>query len=238
MEPISITVREGDSFDELYLNIQKPWGTPYDYSGSVLIADIRRYFNEPKLPSQKPAAVDSFGIVELNPKQGELLLKLTSQQTEGLGRTVPLGYTERNRSSSSIGSSIDVTDEIQGPFLWDLREYFSSPGAAIVGITAGPIITGTATKRIRVTTETPHLLSSKDQIIFTDTGVSTYDAGDFTQSNLAVISPTIFDIVPDTSTGSPYFIDGATTGRINVYKEDTLAIGNLTVIPRISSDSA
>ena len=34
MESIDVTVREGDSFDELYLAFQKPIGTARDFSGS------------------------------------------------------------------------------------------------------------------------------------------------------------------------------------------------------------
>ena len=87
LDSIDITVREGDSFDELYLNIEKPWGTPYDYSNSVLVADIRRFFNDSTTPA---SAVDSFGIVELDPTKGQLQLKLASRQTAALGRNCPL----------------------------------------------------------------------------------------------------------------------------------------------------
>ena len=96
LDNIAVTVREGDSFDELYLNIEQPWGTPHDISSSVLVADIRRFFNDSTTPS---SAVDSFGIVELNPAKGEIALKLTSRQTEALGRNIPLGYTERGVES-------------------------------------------------------------------------------------------------------------------------------------------
>mgnify|MGYP007032715836 CR=1 FL=1 len=53
LDNIAVTVREGDSFDELYLNIEKPWGTPYNYSNSVLVADISRFFNDNTI--QQPA---------------------------------------------------------------------------------------------------------------------------------------------------------------------------------------
>ena len=92
LDNIAVTVREGDSFDELQLNIEKPWGYPYDYSNSVLVADIRRFFNDSTSPA---SAVDTWGIVETNPTKGQLQLRLSSRQTEALGRNVPLGYDER-----------------------------------------------------------------------------------------------------------------------------------------------
>ena len=113
LDSINVTVREGDSFDELYLNIERPWGTPYNYSNSVLVADIRRFFNENTNPV---SAVDSFGIVELDPANGQIQLKLTSRQTEALGRNVPLGYTDRGINVSGIATGIDVTDEQQGAY--------------------------------------------------------------------------------------------------------------------------
>ena len=116
---IAVTVREGDTFDELQLNIEKPWGTPYDYSNSVLVADIRRFFNDSTTPQ---SAVDSFGIVEINPSKGELALRLSSRQTEALGRNVPLGYSERGITQSGLATAADPSDELQGVFLWDLRE--------------------------------------------------------------------------------------------------------------------
>ena len=85
---IAVTVREGDTFDELQLNIEKPWGTPHNYSNSVLVADIRRFFNDSTDPV---SAVDSWGIVETDPTQGKLSLRLSSRQTEALGRNTPLG---------------------------------------------------------------------------------------------------------------------------------------------------
>ncbi len=133
LDNIAVTVREGDSFDELYLNIEKPWGTPHDFSSSVLVADIRRFFNDSTTPS---ASVDSFGVVELDAAKGKIALKLTSRQTEALGRNVPLGYTERGETQSGLAIAADPTDELQGKFLWDLREYFSSPQATISSISS------------------------------------------------------------------------------------------------------
>jgi hypothetical protein len=234
LDPIAITVREGDSFDELYLNIEKPWGTPYDYSNSVLVADIRRYFN-----NTSDAAVDSFGIVEINPTDGVVQLRLTSRQTEALGRNVPLGYEERGISQSGISFGNDPSDEPQGKFLWDLREYYTVPQATISGITAGAAFTssaGVTSNRVRITTATPHKLTERDQVLITGTGQVVYDGVDFYSNDLAIISSTVFELVPTTA-GSPVFSVGASSGTISVYKEDTLAIGTLEVIPRISRDS-
>lgn len=234
LDPIAITVREGDSFDELYLNIEKPWGTPYDYSNSVLVADIRRYFN-----NTTDASVDSFGVVEIDPTGGVVQLRLTSRQTEALGRNVPLGYEERGISQSGLAFGTDPTDEPQGKFLWDLREYFTVPQATISGITAGSSFTsssGVVSNRVRITTTTPHKLTERDQILITGTGQTVYDGVNFYSNNLAIISSTVFELVP-TSAGSPVFSVGASSGTISVYKEDTLAIGTLEVIPRISRDS-
>jgi hypothetical protein len=236
LDNIAVTVREGDSFDELYLNIEKPWGTPYDYSNSVLIADIRRFFNNSTTPA---SVVDSFGIVELNKTAGELQLRLTSQQTEALGRNVPLGYTERGIEQSGISSGVDITDEQQGVFLWDLREYYTVSQATISGITSGASFTGpggVVSNRVRITTTTPHKLTPKDQILITGTGQSVYDNVNFYNNQLAIISNTIFELVPTTN-GTPTFSVGSNSGTISVYKEDTLAIGTLEVIPRISRDS-
>jgi hypothetical protein len=234
LDPIAITVREGDSFDELYLNIEKPWGTPYDYSNSVLVADIRRYFN-----NTTDAAVDSFGIVEIDPTEGVVQLRLTSRQTEALGRNIPLAYEERGISQSGISFGVDPSDEPQGKFLWDLREYYTTPQATISGISSGTAFTsaaGVTSNRVRITTTTPHKLTERDQILITGTGQTVYDGVDFYSNDLAIISSTIFEIVPTTA-GAPVFSVGASSGTISVYKEDTLAIGTLEVIPRISRDS-
>ena len=45
MESINVTVREGDSFDELFLAFQKPVGTPHDFSGSEVVAQIKDTFS-------------------------------------------------------------------------------------------------------------------------------------------------------------------------------------------------
>ena len=235
LENIAVTVREGDSFDELQLIIEKPWGTPHDISNSVLVADIRRFFNDNTTPSH---TVDSFGIVELDPTKGKIALKLTSRQTEALGRNVPLGYTERNRAAVGLGISVDPTDESQGSYLWDLREYFSVTQATIASIGIGDAFTagGVTANRIRVTTTAPHELTSEEQIIFAGTGQTVYDGVNFNANKLRIISSTVFEIEPTTA-GAPAFSVGATQGTVKVYKEDTLAIGSLECIPRISRDS-
>lgn len=237
LDNIGVTVREGDSFDELYINIEKPWGTPYDYSNSVLVADIRRYFND--TTGTPGSSVDSWGIVELDPAQGQVQLKLTSRQTEALGRNVPLGYLERGVTQSGISTGVDPSDELQGKFLWDLREYYTVTQAAISSITSGATFTGTGgatLNKVRVTTSTAHKLTEEDQILITGTGQSVYDGVNFYPNKLSIISSTVFDIEPTTA-GAPAFSVGATQGTISLYKEDTLAIGTLEVIPRISRDS-
>lgn len=233
LDSINVTVREGDSFDELYLNIEKPWGTPYDYSNSVLVADIRRFFNESTAPV---SAVDSFGIVELDPTKGQVQLKLASRQTEALGRNIDLGYTERDTSKSGLAGGIDVTDEIQGKYLWDLREFFTVNQATIQDITPGDTFTGSGgavANRIRITTTAAHRLTSEDQILITGTGLTVYDGVNFYPNKLSIYSPTIFEIEPTTA-GAPAFSASSNQGTISLYKEDTLAIGTLEVIPRIS----
>lgn len=236
LDSIDIVVREGDSFDELYLNIEKPWGTPYDYTNSVFVADIRRFFNDSTTPS---SAVDSFGIVELDPTLGKVQLKLTSRQTEALGRNVPLGYGERGISQSGLASGTDPSDELQGKFLWDLREYFTQTQATIQSISSGSTFTGSGgavQNKVRITTTAAHKLTSEDQILITGTGQSVYDGVNFYPNKLTIISSTIFDIEPTTA-GAPAFSVSSTQGTISLYKEDTVAIGTLDVIPRISRDS-
>lgn len=236
LDNIAVTVREGDSFDELFLNIEKPWGKPYDLSNSVLAADIRRYFNDSSSPS---SAVDSFGIVEINQLQGQIQLRLSSRQTEALGRDVPSGYLDRGITQTGLALATDKTDEPQGSFLWDLREYFTVAQATITSISAGTVFVGAgggSASKVRITTALPHKLTSEEQILITGTGQSTYDGVNFYPNKLSIISSTVFDIEP-TVAGAPAFTVPATQGTISVYKEDTLAIGSLKVIPRISRDA-
>lgn len=236
LDNIAVTVREGDSFDELFLNIEKPWGTAHDLSTSVLVADIRRFFNDSSTPS---SAVDSFGIVELDAAKGQIALKLTSRQTEALGRNVPLGYTERGAIPAGIAIATDPSDESQGVFLWDLREYFSVNQATISSISSGTTFTtagGVTANKVRITTAAAHKLTVEDQIILSGTGQSVYDGVDFNANKLSIISSTVFEIDPTTA-GAPAFSVGSSQGTVSVYKEDTLAIGTLEVLPRISRDS-
>ncbi len=235
-ENIAVTVREGDTFDELQLNIEKPWGTPHDYSNSVLVADIRRFFNDSVSPE---SPVGSWGLVETNPALGQLSLRLSSRQTESLGRNTNLGYTERGFQPSGISSATDITDELQGVFLWDLREYFSTVQATIIGIEAGTAFTGLGgivSSKVRITTAADHHLTSEDQILITGTGQAAYDGVNFLPNKLVILSPTIFEIEPTTG-GTPAFSAVASVGTVSLYQEDTLAIGTLEVIPRISRDS-
>ena len=236
LDNIAVTVREGDSFDELQLNIEKPWGYPYDYSNSVLVADIRRFFNDSTSPA---SAVDTWGIVETNPTKGQLQLRLSSRQTEALGRNVPLGYDERGITQSGLAIATDPTDEQQGVFLWDLREYFTVSQATITGISAGASFTapgGVVSSKVRVPTLKDHLLTTEDQILLTGTGQAAYDGVNFNANKLNIISPTVFEIEPTTA-GTPAFSTTSNQGTVSLYKEDTLAIGTLEVIPRISRDS-
>lgn len=236
LDSIDVVVREGDSFDELFLNIEKPWGTPHDFSNSILVADIRRFFNDNTNPS---SVVGSWGIVELDPSQGTLQLKLTSRQTESLGRITPLGYEDRNMVPSGASSAVDAADEPQGPFLWDLREYYTVPqGKTIISIAGGSSFTdnsGSAAKKVLITTEEPHGLTSEDQILISGSGVSAYDGVNLYSNKLSILSATRFEIDP--VNGAPAFSTTANKGTINVYKEDTLAIGTLQVVPRITRDS-
>ena len=78
--------------------------------------------------------------------------------------------------------------------------------------------------------------NSANEPVLTGTGQSVYDGVDFNANKLSIISSTVFEIEPTTA-GAPAFSVGATQGTVKVYKEDTLAIGTLECIPRISRDS-
>ena len=73
-------------------------------------------------------------------------------------------------------------------------------------------------------------MTVEDQIIISGTGQSVYDGVEFNANNLSIISSTVFEIEPKTD-GAPEFSVGSSQGTIAVYKEDTLAIGTLDVIP-------
>ena len=175
----------------------------------------------------------------MTPLKGQVALKLTSCQTEALGRNVPVGYTERGLEQTGLGLSVDVSDELQGKFLWDLREYYSETQATISSISQGTSFTttgGVTANKVRITTAAAHKLTVEDQIIISGTGQSVYDGVDFNANKLSIISSTVFEIEPTTA-GAPAFSVGSSQGTIAVYKEDTLAIGTLDVIPRVSRDS-
>jgi hypothetical protein len=50
---------------------------------------------------------------------------------------------------------------------------------------------------------------------------------------VSIVSDTVFEIVPG-SGGTPNFSANASGGTLNVLKEDTIVLGTLQVIPRIS----
>jgi len=226
MESINVTVREGDSFDELYLAFQKPIGTARNFASSELIAQIKTTFGA-------ASVVDSWGITKLT-TTGHLKLALTSSQTETLGRNVGLGYSER-------GLIYDVGRQAADPFdqgavyLWDLKElYYLDAGSGIATITSGTIIDpAVGSNRVRVTTSGRHGLTSQDVVRITGASVSGYNAT-YVTNTLSIISDTVFEIVP-ASGGTPVFSSVASGGTLNVLKEDTIVIGTLQVIPRITS---
>ena len=99
MESINLTVREGDSFDELFLAFQKPVGTPHDFTGSEVIAQIKETFTA-------STVVDSFAITKL-PTTGHLKLALSASQTEALGRLIASGYGERHAEYGIVQQAAD-----------------------------------------------------------------------------------------------------------------------------------
>ena len=156
-----------------------------------------------------------------------------------MGRNVPLGYDERGETPGGLAIATDATDELQGKFLWDLREYYSVSQATVSSISSGTTFTttgGVTANKVRITTSAAHKLTSEDQIILSGTGQSVYDGVDFNANKLSIISSTVFEIEPTTA-GAPAFSVTSTQGTVSVYKEDTLAIGTLEVLPRISRDS-
>ena len=224
MESINVTVREGDSFDELYLAFQKPIGTPRDFTSSELIAQIKETFGG--------NVIDSFGITKLS-TTGHLKLALTSSQTEALRRNIASGYDERLLTYDVGRQAADPAD-IGALYLWDLKElYYVEEGTGIVQITQGAVIDPLLeTYRIRVTTSGNHNLSSTDIVRIAGTSVSGYNST-YTANTLSIISNTVFEIVP--SGGSPLFSSVASGGTLRVLKEDTIVLGTLQVKPRITS---
>lgn len=225
MESINVTVREGDSFDELYLAFQKPVGTPRDFSGSTLLAQIKEVFGT-------QTVLDTWNIVKL-PATGHLKLGLTSNQTEALARNIALGYADRGLTYDVGRQSADPGDA-SAVFLWDLKElYFVSAAQSIASITQGsqvdPLL---GTFRIRVQTVGDHGLASTDVVRISGTSVGGYNAT-YTTNSLSIISNTVFEIVP--SAGAPIFSSVSSGGSLQVLKEDTIVLGTLQVKPRITS---
>lgn len=224
MESINVTVREGDSFDELYLAFQKPIGTPRDFTSSELIAQIKETFGG--------NVIDSFGITKLS-TTGHLKLALTSSQTEALRRNINAGYIDRGLVYDVGRQAADPAD-IGALYLWDLKElYYVEEGNGIASIGQGTVVDPLIPSyRIRITTSGNHNLSSTDIVRIAGTSVSGYNST-YTANTLSIISNTVFEIVP--SGGSPLFSSVASGGTLRVLKEDTIVLGTLQVKPRITS---
>lgn len=224
MESINVTVREGDSFDELYLAFQKPIGTPRDFSSSELLAQIKETFGG--------NVIDSFGITKL-PTTGHLKLALTASQTEALRRNINAGYIDRGLVYDVGRQAADPAD-IGALYLWDLKElYYVEEGSGIASVTQGTLVDAlTSSYRMRVTTSGNHNLSSTDIVRLAGTSVSGYNTT-YTANTLSIISNTVFEVVP--SGGAPLFSSVASGGTLRVLKEDTIVLGTLQVKPRITS---
>lgn len=224
MESINVTVREGDSFDELYLAFQKPIGTPRDFTSSELVAQIKETFNG--------NIVDTFGITKLS-TTGHVKLALTAAQTEALRRNIATGYTERNIIYDVGRQAADPAD-IGALYLWDLKElYYVDQGSGIATISQGAVVDELIpTYRIRVTTSGNHNLTSTDVVRFVGTSILGYNTT-YAANTLNIISNTVFEVVP--SGGSPVFSSAASGGTLKVLKEDTIVLGTLQVKPRITS---
>jgi len=231
-ESINVTVREGDSFDELYLSYEKPWGTPHDFASSVLVANIKERFSEAN-------ALESFGIVRLA-TPGQIKLSLTARQTERLARIVQLGYAERDISTAVVSSfgdpgvTIAEFPDAVFSFLWDLKEFWYQDAGTISTIVAGADLDNTPDGTLFplvVNTTTPHGLTPEDSIRISGTSVGGYNEI-YTNNQLAILSPTQFYIVP--LSGLPQWSSDSTGGIVQVLKQDTVCIGTLRVIPRIS----
>jgi hypothetical protein len=224
MESINVTVREGDSFDELFLVFEKPLGTARNFTNSTLLAQIKETFGT-------NTVLDVWNIIKLD-QIGHLKLGLTSNQTEALARNVSLGYSDRDLTYDVSRQAVDPSDA-GSVFLWDLKELFFVDGPAISSVTQGALISAElGTYRLRVTTVTPHRLASSDVVRITGTTVGGYNAT-YATNSLSIISGTVFEIVPFASV--PVFSSSATGGTLQVLKEDTIVLGTLQVKPRITS---
>jgi hypothetical protein len=224
MESINVTVREGDSFDELFLVFEKPLGTARNFTNSTLLAQIKETFGT-------NTVLDVWNIIKLD-QIGHLKLGLTSNQTEALARNVSLGYSDRDFTYDVSRQAVDPSDA-GAVFLWDLKELFFVDGPAISSVTQGALISAElGTYRLRVTTVTPHRLASSDVVRITGTTVGGYNAT-YATNSLSIISGTVFEIVPFANV--PVFSSSATGGTLQVLKEDTIVLGTLQVKPRITS---
>ena len=183
MESINVTVREGDSFDELYLAFQKPVGTPRDFTNSEVLAQIKETFGG--------NVVDTFGITKLQ-TTGHLKLALTAAQTEILRRNISSGYGEREITYDVGRQAADPAD-IGALYLWDLKElYYVEEGNGIASITQGSVVDALlGTYRMRVTTSGNHNLSSTDIVRLTGSSVSGYNST-YTANTLSIVSNTVF----------------------------------------------
>ena len=224
MESIDVTVREGDSFDELYLAFQKPIGTFRDFTNSELIAQIKETFGGD--------VIDSFNITKLV-TTGHLKLALSSAQTESLRRDISSGYDER-LVNYDVGRQAADPGDIGSKYLWDLKElYYTEVGSGIVQIVQGAVIDSLLeTYRIRVTTVDRHNLGPSDVIRIAGTSVNGYNAT-YTANTLNILSEREFEILPVNNT--PIFSDNSIGGTLRVLKEDTIVLGTLQVKPRITS---
>jgi len=224
MESINVVVREGDSFDELFLAFEKPLGTARNFTNSTLLAQIKETFGT-------NTVLDTWNIVKLS-TTGHLKLGLTSNQTEALARNISLGYSDRNLTYDVSRQAVDPGDA-GAVFLWDLKELFYVDGPAIVSVTQGTLISAElSTYRLRVTTAAAHGLAASDVVRINGTTVGGYNAT-YASNSLSIISSTIFEIIPFANL--PVYSSNATGGTLQVLKEDTIVLGTLQVKPRITS---
>ena len=225
MESINVTVREGDSFDELFLAFQKPVGTSRDFTGSELIAQIKDAFSA-------TTVTDTFAITKL-PTTGHLKLALSAAQTEALARDMEQGYTERGLGYGIAEAGVDPVDAARA-LLWDLKElFYIDAGSGISGISQGTVVDpALSTHKIRVTTSGDHGLGSSDIVRIAGTSVAGYNTT-YTTNTLTIVDNTTFEINP--TSGAPLFSSVASGGTVKVLKEDTIVIGTLKVKPRITS---
>ena len=224
MESINVTVREGDSFDELYLAFQKPIGTFRDFTNSELIAQIKETFGG--------EVVDTYNITKL-PTTGHLKLALSSSQTETLRRNISSGYDER-LISYDVGRQAADPPDIGALYLWDLKElFYVEEGNGILDIRQGTLIDPLLqTFRIRVTTIDQHNLGPSDIVRITGTSVAGYNTT-YTANTLDILTERTFEILP--ANNVPVFSSFSTGGTLRVLKEDTIVLGTLQVKPRITS---